>query len=198
MEQYPFSALLARQKYIARWGLMRATRTETLAEHTADTAQLAFLLAALARARFDAPANPEKVAAAALFHDAGEILTGDLPTPVKYKNETLKTAYKALERTAEQSLLALLPEDARAEMAPALTGSSLNERERAILKAADKLSALIKCVEESQSGNQEFLSAEQAQRHALAALKLPEVECFLQTMLPCYYRTLDELTDGVF
>lgn len=198
MKRYPFSALLARQKYIARWGLMRSHRTETLAEHTADTAQLAYLLAVLAKQRYDAPADPAKVAAAALFHDAGEILTGDMPTPVKYKNDRLRTAYKALEATAEQSLLALLPADIQNEMAPALTGSDLNEREKKILKAADKLSALIKCIEERESGNREFASAEQAQRKALEEMALPEVADFCESMLPCFSETLDQLTRGAF
>lgn len=198
MERFAFAALLARQKYIARWGLMRSSRTETLAEHTADTAQLAFLLGALAKAQYGADVDPAKISAAALYHDAGEILTGDLPTPVKYKNHTLQTAYKALEKTAEESLLTLLPDAVLDEMAPAVTGSNLNERERKILKAADKLSALLKCVEEHQSGNQEFERARAAQLQALEAFALPEVAFFLETMLPCYYETLDELTAGVF
>ena len=198
MKRYPFSALLARQKYIARWGLMRCTRTETLAEHTADTAQLSYLLACIANAQFGAEVDPARLAAAALYHDAGEILTGDLPTPVKYKNETLWGAYKALEQTAEQSLLAMLPQSVASLMAPAVTGSGLTEREKKLLKAADKLSALTKCIEERQSGNQEFARAEQAQLAALAALRLPEVAYFLETMLPGYEQTLDELADGVF
>lgn len=198
MKQYPFSALLSRQKYIARWGLMRCTRTETLAEHTAETAQLAYLLGCIANAKAAAGVSPEKIAAAALFHDAGEILTGDLPTPVKYKNETLKTAYKALEKTAEDSLLAMLPAEVAEQMSPAVSGSSLKAREKKILKAADKLSALIKCVEERQSGNQEFARAEQAQRDALADMALPEADYFIREMLPLYEKTLDELTDGVF
>ena len=198
MERYPFSALLARQKYIARWGLMRCQRTETVAEHTADTAQLAYLLAVVAAERYGADANPEKVAVAALFHDAGEILTGDLPTPVKYKTEPLKNAYKALEKTAEESLLALLPKDVRGRMAPAVTAEGLNARERDILKAADKLSALIKCMEEAQGGNREFIKAEQSQRQALQKLNLPEVRDFCETMLPCFEETLDQLAQGAF
>ncbi|MEG0803553.1 MAG: 5'-deoxynucleotidase [Pygmaiobacter sp.] len=198
MKLFAFPALLARQKYIARWGLMRSSRTETLSEHTAETAQLAFLLASLAKGRYGEAVKPERVAAAALYHDAGEILTGDLPTPIKYKNDTLKNAYKELEKQADQSLLCLLPPEVLDELAPALTGSALTAREAAILKAADKLSALIKCVEEQQSGNLEFESARAAQLAALQLLGLPEVEFFLETMLPCYYKTLDELTRGAF
>ena len=162
MTVYPFSALLSRMRYIARWGLMRAARQENLAEHTAETAQLAHLLALLARDRFSAPVSPERVAVAALYHDASEILTGDLPTPVKYNNEELKTAYKALEREAEERLAALAPPEVRDGLRGALCGDGLTEREKRILKAADKLSALIKCVEERQGGNLEFESAAQA------------------------------------
>lgn len=193
MKLYPFSALLSRMRYINRWGLMRATRQENLAEHTAETAQLAHLLALIAARQFAAQVAPERVAVAALYHDAAEILTGDLPTPVKYSSALLKDAYKALEREAEQQLAALAPPKIRAPLAEAIGGGGLNERERRILKAADRLSALIKCIEERQSGNLEFASAEAAQREALAGMKLPEADYFIETMLPAYTRTLDEL-----
>lgn len=193
MKLYPFSALLSRMRYINRWGLMRAARQENLAEHTAETAQLAHLLALIAARQFEAQVAPERVAVAALYHDAAEILTGDLPTPVKYSSALLKDAYKALEREAEQQLAALAPPKIRAPLAEAIGGGGLNERERRILKAADRLSALIKCIEERQSGNLEFASAEAAQREALAGMKLPEADYFIETMLPAYTRTLDEL-----
>ena len=193
MKIYPFSALLSRMRYINRWGLMRAARQENLAEHTAETAQLAHLLALIAARQFEAQVAPERVAVAALYHDAAEILTGDLPTPVKYSSALLKDAYKALEREAEQQLAALAPPKIRAPLAEAIGGGGLNERERRILKAADRLSALIKCIEERQSGNLEFASAEAAQREALAGMKLPEADYFIETMLPAYTRTLDEL-----
>ena len=193
MKLYPFSALLSRMRYINRWGLMRATRQENLAEHTAETAQLAHLLALIAARQFEAQVAPERVAVAALYHDAAEILTGDLPTPVKYSSALLKDAYKALEREAEQQLAALAPPEIRAPLAEAIGAAALTERERQILKAADRLSALIKCVEERQSGNLEFASAEAAQREALAGMKLPEADYFIETMLPAYTRTLDEL-----
>lgn len=192
-DQYPFFAYLSRMRYINRWGLMRAARQENLAEHTAETAQLAHLLALIAARQFAAQVAPERVAVAALYHDAAEILTGDLPTPVKYSSALLKDAYKALEREAEQQLAALAPPKIRAPLAEAIGGGGLNERERRILKAADRLSALIKCIEERQSGNLEFASAEAAQREALAGMKLPEADYFIETMLPAYTRTLDEL-----
>jgi len=191
---YPFSALLSRMKYISRWGLMRSTRQENLAEHSAETAQLAHLLALLAKEQFAADVRPEQVAVAALYHDAAEILTGDMPTPVKYNNDGLKTAYKAMERQAEERLCALAPEAVRPALSAAVLGDGLRERERRILKAADKLSALLKCIEERQSGNLEFASAEAAQRASLAAMALPEADYFMQYLLPAYTQTLDELT----
>ena len=193
MKSYPFSALLSRMRYITRWGLMRAVRQENLAEHTAETAQLAHLLALLAQHRFGAQVEPQRVAVAALYHDAAEILTGDLPTPVKYSSELLKNAYKELERQAEERLTALAPPEIRRPLGRAVCGGDLNEREKKILNAADRLSALIKCIEERQSGNLEFASAEATQRAALAAMALPEADYFIETMLPAYTRTLDEL-----
>ena len=194
MTVYSFSALLSRMKYISRWGLMRAARAETLAEHSAETAQLAHLLALLAQKKFGAEVAPHRVAVAALYHDASEILTGDMPTPVKYNNETLKNAYKALEREAQEKLSALTPPEIRPELRSAVCGEELNGREKQILKAADKLSALIKCLEERQSGNLEFTSAEAAQRTALEQMALPEAEYFLAHLLPAYTHTLDQLT----
>ena len=156
MELYPFNALLARMKYIARWGLMRAARTESLSEHTADAAILAHTLCLVSQTIFGTDVRPETVAVAALYHDASEILTGDMPTPVKYKSE----------------------------------------KERQLLKAADRLSALIKCVEEENAGNREFAGARAQQTAALAAMECPEADYFMQHMLPCYDWTLDELSAG--
>ena len=194
MKPYSFSALLSRMKYITRWGLMRSTRAETLAEHSAETAQLAHLLALLANAQFGATVRPDVVTVAALYHDAAEILTGDLPTPVKYSGEELKNAYKALERQASVRICALAPETVQGPLLAAMTASELTAREKTILKAADKLSGLIKCMEERQSGNLEFESAARTQIEALKNLDLPEADWFIQQMLPAYRLTLDELT----
>ncbi len=197
MELYPFNALLARMKYITRWGLMRSSRTESLSEHTADTAILAHTLCVIARTVLganEADVRPETVAVAALYHDASEILTGDMPTPVKYKTEPLRTAYKALERDAAQSLSALLPPEARPQLEGYLCGTVLTDKEKQLLKAADRLSALIKCIDEEQAGNREFLGAKAQQEAALAAMGCPEADYFMQHMLPCYRWTLDELS----
>ena len=200
MKTYPLSALLGRMKYITRWSLMRNGRPESLSEHTADTALLAHTLCLIAKkcTGTGAGLRPEVVATAALYHDAPEILTGDMPTPVKYKNDALRTAYKAVERESARVMASLQPEELRAETEAYLTGEVLNDAERKILKAADRLSAIIKCIEESQGGNHEFEAAREQQMTALHALDCPEAEYFIQHMLPCYAQNLDELTRGRF
>lgn len=194
MKLFPFSALLARMKYIQRWSLMRTARPETLSEHTAETAQLAHLLCLLARARYGAPVRPEAVAVAALYHDAAEILTGDMPTPVKYKSEGMLRAYRAIEAESLHTMRRMLPPDIQPALAPYLDDSGLNEEERRLLKAADRLSAIIKCTEECRTGNREFASALEQQMQALADMHCPAADDFVRTMLPCYEQNLDELT----
>ena len=188
-----FFAMLSRMKYINRWGLMRNTRNETICEHSLDTAILAHALAVLRNRRFGGNVNPEKAALSAIFHDAPEILTGDLPTPIKYYNPTIRTAYQEVERMAEDRLLAYLPDDLRPDYKALLHQETAeNEELLPLVKAADKLSALIKCVEERAMGNAEFLRAEQTIRTAIAELHLPEADCFVEEFLPSYSLTLDE------
>ena len=188
-----FFAMLSRMKYINRWGLMRNTRNETICEHSLDTAILAHALAVLRNRRFGGNVNPEKAALLAIFHDAPEILTGDLPTPIKYYNPTIRTAYQEVERMAEDRLLAYLPDDLRPDYKALLHQETAeNEELLPLVKAADKLSALIKCVEECAMGNAEFLRAEQTIRTAIAELHLPEADCFVEEFLPSYSLTLDE------
>lgn len=194
MKTYPFNALVSRMKYIRRWSLMHAARPETLSEHTAETAILAHTLCLIAQQVTGTPVRPETVAVAALYHDAPEILTGDMPTPVKYKNERIHTAYKALEAESAVAMLGLLPPALRQPMAGYVTGRTLTEAESRLLKAADRLSALIKCIEEVQAGNREFAAALEQQKAALAAMHCPEADYFLERMLPCYSQNLDELT----
>ena len=200
MKTYPLSALLGRMKYIPRWSLMRSGRPETLSEHTADTALLAHMLCLIAQkcTGTGAGLRPEVVATAALYHDAPEILTGDMPTPVKYKSDALRSAYKAVERESARLMASLLPAELQGETEAYLTGSILNDAERKILKAADRLSALIKCIEEGQGGNREFEAARAQQLEALHAMDCPEAEYFIAHMLPCYAQNLDELTRGRF
>ncbi len=194
MKLFPFSALLARMKYIQRWSLMRTARPETLSEHTAETAQLAHLLCLLARARYGAPVRPEAVAVAALYHDAAEILTGDMPTPVKYKSKGMLHAYRAIEAESLHTMRRMLPPDIQPALAPYLDESALNAQEQQLLKAADRLSAIIKCTEECRTGNREFASALEQQMQALADMHCPAADDFVRTMLPCYEKNLDELT----
>ncbi len=200
MAVYPFSALLSRMKYITRWSLMRNGRAESLSEHTADAALLAHILCLIAQkcTGTGAGIRPDTVAAAALYHDAPEILTGDLPTPVKYKNTALRTAYKALEHESAEAMAGLLPAELQEEALDYLTGTALSDAERKLLKAADRLSALIKCTEELQAGNREFAAAHDQQLAALHAMECPEAEYFIAHMLPCYAQNLDELTRGRF
>ncbi len=189
-----FYALAARMRNIHRWGLMRNSFEENLLEHSQMTAVLAHALALIRRDVFGRSADPEKAAAAALFHDMSEIITGDMPTPVKYLNEDIRRAYKAVESQAEAQLTQLLPEELRPGYAELLQGGSGETGE--LVKAADKLAAYIKCVEELRAGNEEFRSAEEQIRRTLEASELPEIAYFMERFLPAFGMTLDELTKG--
>ena len=191
MKLYPFSALLARMKYITRWSLMHSTRPESLSEHTCDTALLAHTLCLIARRYTGTPCRPKTVAVAALYHDAPEIITGDMPTPVKYHSLELRGAYKDVEKMANDRLLAMLPEDLRACFAPYLCEG--HDYDHQIVKAADSLSAYLKCVEERRAGNHEFDAAGEAIRRQLDAITLPEVQDFIREFVPSFSLTLDEL-----
>ena len=196
MSLYPFHALLGRMKYITRWALMRCMRQESLSEHTADTALLAHALCLIARniTHTGADIRPDTVAAAALYHDAPEIITGDMPTPVKYSSPTLRDAYKALENESVRCMTGLLPDELSEELSPFISGELLTAEEKRLLKAADRLSALIKCTEEQRSGNHEFDAALAQQKAALQAMHCPEADWFIEHCLPCYTQNLDELT----
>lgn len=186
-----FFAVLSRMKFIPRWSLMRNTRTENLCEHSYDTAVLAHALAELTNTRFGGQVDVGRCVLLALYHDAPEILTGDLPTPVKHGDPAMRAAYAAVERTAVDRLLGKLPDDLRPAYA-ALLSDAADDDERRIVKAADKLSALIKCMEEEQQGNREFAAARAATEAAVRALGLPAADCFLEEFLPSYTLTLDE------
>ena len=170
-EEYRFYALVSRMRYITRWGLMRNTFSENVQEHSHMVAVLAHGLALIRRDILGLPADPERCATAALFHDASEILTGDLPTPVKYYNPDIRAAYKQVERVSADKLLEL----------------------HDIVKAADKLSAHIKCIEELRAGNQEFASAAEQTRQALTDMHLPELDWFLEHCLDSFGKNLDQL-----
>ena len=186
-----FFAMLSRMKYIDRWGLMNNTRTENISEHSLEVAILAHALVTIANVRMGEKLDPDHAAVIGLFHDAGEIITGDMPTPIKYYNPELKNAYKAVERVAQDKLLSMLPEDLSEVYRPLL--SNEDEILERYVKAADKLSALIKCVEEVRMGNNEFLKAKEATEKAIAEMRLPALEVFMEECMPAYYLTLDEL-----
>ena len=191
MEDYRFFAFLSRMRYITRWGLMRNTFSENVQEHSHMVAVLAHGLAMIRREILGLPADPERCATAALFHDASEILTGDLPTPIKYFNPEIKAAYKQVEYISGTKLLDMLPEELREHYAPLVYEN--DETVLPIVKAADKLSAYIKCLEELKAGNTEFEAAAAQTKEALLAMKLPELDWFMEHCLPAFSRRLDEL-----
>ncbi len=194
MKLYSFNAMISRMKYITRWGLMRTSRSETLSEHTAEVSVLAHTLCLIANKIHGDNIDAQKVAVTALYHDASEIITGDMPTPVKYKREKLRKEYKMLERDAAADLCNLLPNELKDELSGYMHGDILTAKEKELLKAADRLSALVKCIEEEMAGNNEFAGAKKAQLKALQEMQCPEADYFLKHMLPCYEMTLDELS----
>lgn len=191
MEEYRFYALLSRMRYITRWGLMRNTFSENIQEHSHMVAVLAHGLALIRRDILGLPADPDRCASAALFHDASEILTGDLPTPIKYYNPQIKAAYKQVEEISGNKLLELLPQALRDSYAPLI--HETDESVVSIVKAADKLSAHIKCIEELKGGNLEFESAARQTYEALQAMAMPELDWFMEHCLPAFGKNLDQL-----
>ena len=191
---FPFFALLSRMRYIQRWGLMRNTFQENIQEHSHMVAVLAHGLAMIDRELCGGDADPDRCAAAALFHDAPEILTGDLPPPIKYANDDIRTAYRQVEEVSARKLLSMLPPEVQAGDEPLLLETDTDVRQ--IVKAADKLSAYIKCVEELKAGNQEFATAASQTREALEQMDLPCLRYFMEHCLPSFAETLDQLQGG--
>ena len=189
---YDFFAYISRMKYIDRWSLMRSTERENVQEHSHMTAVLAHALGLIRRDVFGIACDPDALAAAALYHDAAEILTGDLPTPVKYHGAQLKSAYDQVEALAVEKLLGGLPEALR-EPYRKLLDPQRQAADHALVKAADRLSAYIKCVQERKAGNREFLSAERSTRQRLTEMELPEVEWFFSHFAASFEKNLDEL-----
>lgn len=187
-----FYAVLSRMKYINRWALMRNLQTESVWEHSYEVAILAHALAVLTNRRFGGGVTVERCVLLALYHDAPEIFTGDMPTPVKYHSPTLRDAYQQVEALAADRLLEMLPADLQTEYRRLLIPDSVDETEQQLVKAADKLSALIKCATELAQGNREFESARRTIERALRDMRLPAVDCFLEEFLPAFTLTLDE------
>lgn len=188
---YSFYAMLSRMKHIDRWALMRNTKRENICEHSHDVAVLVHALALLHNRRFGGSVNVEHCVLLALYHDATEILTGDMPTPVKYDNPELQTAYKQLEAMAANKLIAKLPEDLQPDYRELLLPE--DSEEKRLLKAADRMAALIKCIEELKQGNREFETARCSVEATIREMHMPAADCFLEEFLPAYESTLDEL-----
>lgn len=193
-DEYSFFAMMSRLRYIDRWMLMRNSREESLSEHSLDVAMLAHALCIIGNRRFGRNLDCEKAAMIGMFHDVSEIITGDMPTPVKYFNEDIKHIYKDIESDACKKLLSLLPEDMKEDYRKLLMPEDGKlEYERRLVKGADKLSAFIKCIEEKKAGNNEFVSAEKTTLETIHRLQLPEVEIFLNEFIPSYGKTLDDM-----
>ncbi|MDO4982470.1 MAG: 5'-deoxynucleotidase [Eubacteriales bacterium] len=187
-----FFAYISRMRYIGRWSLMRNSTPENIQEHSHMVAVIAHALGIIRRDVMGIPCEPEKYAAVALYHDCSEILTGDLPTPIKYHSKQIKEAYRQVEELACNKLLDTLPGEIRPAFAELLVGQTHDELYD-IVKAADKLSAYIKCIEERRAGNDEFASAEKQTRAVLEVSPLPEVKYFMEHFIPAFELTLDEL-----
>lgn len=188
-----FFAMISRMKYINRWALMRNEQTENLSEHSFEVACIAHALAVIGNKRFGKSYNAERAALIGLYHDAPETLTGDMPTPVKYYSEQVRSAYKTVEESACKSLISMLPEDFRNEYEPFFAPHESESELWLLVKAADKISALIKCRAEHKAGNGEFEFAARGTLEALAKINLPEADFFISEFLPCFDMTLDEL-----
>ena len=186
-----FFAYIARMRFIQRWALMRNTAPENVQEHSHQVAVLAHALAVIRNEKFGGQVDAGAVAVTALYHDASEILTGDMPTPIKYDNPAIRKAYKDVEAVAERKLVDFLPQDLRPAYRDIVT--PVDGEIETLVKAADKLSAHIKCLEELKAGNNEFREAAAQTRRALEEYDLPEVKYFMDTFLESFALTLDEL-----
>lgn len=192
MKKYHFYAVMSRMKYIDRWSLMRNTRNENLSEHSLEVAMIAHCLCIIHNKVFSGNINADRAAVIAMYHDCTEIITGDLPTPIKYSSKTLRRAYADIEKEAAQQLLSTLPDYLSEEMESILVPDGEDEYMLRLIKAADKLSALIKCIEEIQMGNTEFRKAKEESEKYLNKLDMPEVSVFIKDFLPSYELPLDE------
>ncbi|MCM1544182.1 MAG: 5'-deoxynucleotidase [Ruminococcus sp.] len=189
-----FFAMHSRMKYINRWALMRNTQSENISEHSNDVAVIAHAIAVLKNLRFGGNVNAERAALLGLYHDMPEIITGDMPTPVKYHSEKLHEEFLQVENQACGSLLAMLPDDMRTYYESCFFKAEEDEYLWKIVKAADKISALIKCIEEQNAGNREFDSALRSTRQSIEKMNLPEVNAFVDEFIPSFSLSLDEQT----
>ena len=189
--KHHFFAYVSRLRYIRRWGLMRSVMPENDAEHSLQVAMIAHAIAIMGRDRYGRQVNPEHVLALGVYHDVSEVITGDMPTPVKYQTDELRRSYKDVERMANERLLSMLPEGMRPAYVPYL--SAPEDYDRQILKAADSISAYLKCLEEKRAGNREFDAAGESIYRGLTQIELPEVQDFIREFVPSFELSLDEL-----
>ncbi|MEZ4826672.1 MAG: 5'-deoxynucleotidase [Bacteroidia bacterium] len=188
-----FFAYLSRMKFIQRWGLMHNVHRENIQEHSLQVCMIAHTLAVIKNNKFAGKVNPERTVLLAMYHDASEVITGDLPTPIKYFSPRIKEAYKEIEVVANQRLFSFLPEEFKAEYSPLFFPEDRDDQHWLLVKAADKISAWFKCVEERKAGNLEFAQAEKVLLKSVQDMNLPEVEYFMETFAPSMELTLDEL-----
>jgi len=194
MKTSHFFAHLARMKLIQRWPLMRCVATENVSEHSLQVAFVAHALALIKNRHFSGQLNPERIALLAMFHDASEVLTGDMPTPIKYFNPTIAEEYKKIELAAEQRLLSMLPDEFQADYAPLLVSDAIDQQDYHIVKQADTLCAYLKCLEELSAGNHEFTQAKKRLEETLEERKTQEMSYFLKTFATSFNLTLDEIS----
>lgn len=190
-----FFAFLSRMKYINRWSLMRNTFPENLSSHSFEVAALSHMLALIGNRRFGKDYNSERAALLGLYHDMPEILTGDLPTPVKYYNPAILDAYAEVEQAAKNKLLSSLPVELQADFAPLFTANEADQDLYKLIKAADKICAYIKCLEERRAGNTEFCKAEESTKQAIENMDCPEAAVFMEEFIPAFALTLDQISD---
>lgn len=188
-----FFAYLSRMKFIHRWGLMRNTKPENIQEHSLEVAMIAHALALIKNKYYQGSLNPERVLALAVYHESGEVITGDLATPIKYFNPKIEKAYHEIEEIAKEKLLMMLPEDLKEEYKNLLFIQDEDRNNWQLVKAADKISAYLKCLEELKGGNQEFSKALKSIKGEIDEIDLPEVRYFMKHFIPSYSLTLDEL-----
>ena len=192
-KNYSFGAMLSRMKYIDRWALMRNSTKENISEHSLEVAMIAHLLAVIGRVRFGKELDADKAALIGIYHDSTEIITGDMPTPIKYYSDEMRDTFKEIEDLAAIQLLAMLPDDIREEYEDLFFAREQDAYLWKLVKAADKISALIKCVEEEKAGNTEFANAKKMTKKSIDAMELEEVAVFFDEFFPAYLKTLDEL-----
>ena len=192
---YSFGAMLSRMKYIDRWALMRNSTKENISEHSLEVAMLAHLLSVIGRVRFGKELDADRAALIGIYHDSTEIITGDMPTPIKYYSDEMRDTFKEIEDLAAKQLLDMLPDDIRAEYENLFFAQEKDIYLWKLVKAADKISALIKCVEEEKAGNTEFANAKRMTRQSIDSMELEEVTVFFEEFFPAYLKTLDELQE---